>query len=173
LHLLLLELPHQNGDTRCADALGTAIMTINEITDKDCRVILARGSIGRLGCSLNDQPYVVPIYFAYEPDYIYALSTVGQKIDWMRKNPKVCIEVDELAHQDEWVSVIANGTYEELAGPPDSAEQIHARKLLEKQHRWWLNALAERRAKVNDLVIEPLFFRIHADSMTGLRATAN
>jgi nitroimidazol reductase NimA-like FMN-containing flavoprotein (pyridoxamine 5'-phosphate oxidase superfamily) len=148
-------------------------MMISEIPEKECRAILARGSIGRLGCSLYDQPYVVPIYFAYERDYIYILSTVGQKIDWMRQNPKVCIQVDEISNQSEWVSVIANGTYEELPGPADSPERTHARRLLEKQHGWWLNALAERRAKVDDLLIDPLFFRIHADSMTGLRATAN
>ena len=148
-------------------------MMINEITDKECRAILSRGSIGRLGCALDNQPYVVPIYFAYEPDFIYVLSTVGQKIDWMRQNPKVCIQVDEIANQSEWVSVTLNGAYEEVPGPADSAERTHARKLLEKQHRWWLNALAERRAKVDDLLIDPLFFRIHADSMTGLRAMAD
>lgn len=148
-------------------------MIINQIAEKECRAILARASIGRLGCSLNDQPYVVPIYFAYEADYIYALSTVGQKIDWMRANPKVCMQVDEIASQSQWVSVIVSGTYQELPGPEDSPERNHARKLLEKQHNWWVNALAERRATVDDLFIEPLFFRIHVVSMTGLRATAN
>jgi|HubBroStandDraft_6_1064221.scaffolds.fasta_scaffold1665182_1 nitroimidazol reductase NimA-like FMN-containing flavoprotein (pyridoxamine 5'-phosphate oxidase superfamily) len=28
---------------------------------------------GRLGCSAYNQPYVVPIYFAYKPGYIYVL----------------------------------------------------------------------------------------------------
>jgi len=146
-------------------------MTINEIAENDCRMILGRGSLGRLGCALNDQPYIVPIYFAYEPDFFYVLSTVGQKIHWMRENPKVCIQVDEIEDQSRWASVIANGTYEELPEPADSPERTHARKLLEKQHHWWLNAIAERRAKVDDLLIDPIFFRIHIDSMTGLRAS--
>ena len=147
-------------------------MMINELSEKECLAIVARSSIGRLGCSLNNEPYVVPIYFAYDEDYIYVLSTVGQKIDWMRQNPKVCIQVDEIANHSEWVSVIATGTYEELPGPADGPERTHARRLLEKQHYWWLNALAERRAKVDDLLIDPLFFRIFVGSMTGLRATA-
>ena len=147
-------------------------MMINELSEKECLAIVARSSIGRLGCSLNNEPYVVPIYFAYYEDYIYVLSTVGQKIDWMRQNPKVCIQVDEIANHSEWVSVIATGTYEELPGPADGPERTHARRLLEKQHYWWLNALAERRAKVDDLLIDPLFFRIFVGSMTGLRATA-
>jgi nitroimidazol reductase NimA-like FMN-containing flavoprotein (pyridoxamine 5'-phosphate oxidase superfamily) len=146
-------------------------MIINEMTEKECRAVLSRGSFGRIGCCLDNQPYVVPIYFAYEPDYIYVLSTLGQKIEWMRANPKVCIQVDEIESQSQWVSVIANGIYEELPEPKFSTERAHARSLLQKQHLWWLNALAERQTKPNAVLIEPLFFRIHTDSMTGLHAT--
>ena len=32
---------------------------------------LQRVSIGRLACSLNDQPYVVPVAFSYEPGCLY------------------------------------------------------------------------------------------------------
>jgi len=145
---------------------------INEISNQDCRAVLTRSSIGRLGCALDNQPYVVPIYFAYEADYVYILSTFGQKIEWMRANPKVCIQVDEIANQSQWVSVIANGIFEELPEPQYSTERAHARSLLQKRHNWWLNALAERQTKLNDVLIEPLFFRIHTDSMSGLRATA-
>ena len=49
-------------------------MVINEMTEKEAGAFLANASLGRLGCSLNNQPYVVPIYFVYEPDYIYVLS---------------------------------------------------------------------------------------------------
>ena len=52
---------------------------INEMTQKECRELLARSRVGRLGCSRDNQPYVVPIYFAYEADYIYAFATLGQK----------------------------------------------------------------------------------------------
>lgn len=145
-------------------------MTISEIAERECRAVLARGSIGRLGCSFNSQPYVVPVYFAFEGDFIYVFSTFGQKIEWMRSNPKVCVQVDEITDQSAWVSVIANGLYEELPEQQRSAERAHAREVLEKQHRWWLNALAERRAKVNDLLIDPLFFRVRIDSVTGIRA---
>jgi len=147
-------------------------MVITEMTEKDCRAALARGAMGRLGCSLDDQPYVMPIYFAYEPDYIYVHSTLGKKIEWMRANPKVCMQFDEIQGPSDWLSVIANGTYEELPEPQFSIERAHARKLLEKQHHWWLNALAERRTKSNDLSIEPVFFRIRTHSMSGLRASS-
>jgi hypothetical protein len=143
-------------------------MIINDMTSEECQSLLARASIARLGCSLQDQPYVLPVYFVYEPDYIYVFSTLGKKIEWMRENPKVCVEVDEITSESQWVSVIANGQYQELPVPRYQYEYEHAQKLFAARHRWWLNALAERRMRVRDHEIEPLFFRIRIESMTGL-----
>lgn len=149
-------------------------MVVQEMSEEECRGVLEHASMGKLGCSLNNQPYVVPVYLAYEPGYIYVFSTVGQKIEWMRANPKVCIEIDEITKETQWVSVVANGRYQELLEPKYAAERAHARELLEKRHYWWMNALAERHLKTTkELLIAPLFFRVHIDSMTGLSALAN
>ena len=91
-----------------------------------------------------------------------------KKYIWMRANPKVCIEIDEITNRSRWVSVIAYGLYQELPEPQFEAERAHARKLLERYSRWWLTSLAGRRAKTRDDFIEPLFFRVHVDSLTGL-----
>jgi uncharacterized protein len=39
---------------------------------------------------------VVPIHFSFDPgnDCVYAFFAVGQKVKWMRENPKVCLEVE-------------------------------------------------------------------------------
>jgi uncharacterized protein len=147
-------------------------MIINPMAEEECRTFLTSASLGRLGCSREDQPYVLPIYFAYEPEFIYALSTFGQKNEWMRTNPKVCLEVDEVVSQSEWTSVIATGRYQELPEPRFTAEREHARALLGKRQLWWQNALGERQIKLGDHAIAPLFFRIHVDSISGLRATS-
>ncbi len=145
-------------------------MVIAEMTEKECRDLLARNSIGRLGCAQDNQPYVVPIYLAYDIDYFYVLSTLGQKIEWMRANPNVCVQMDEITGESQWSSVIVNGTYEELREPQFTDELAHARKLLEKRHRWWQNPLAERQLRTGDELIAPIVFRIKINSMTGLRA---
>jgi len=144
-------------------------MRIDELNETECREILSRSSSARLGCSQNDQPYVVPVGIAYEADYIYVFATPGKKIKWMRANPKVCVQVDEISNQSDWVSVIANGEYEELPEPQFTNERNHARDLFQKRHHWWLNALAQRRIRMRDEEITPLFFRIHVNSVTGLR----
>ncbi len=145
-------------------------MMINEMTQEECRAFLKSASLGRLACSFDNQPYVVPIYFVYEADYIYGLSTFGQKTEWMRTNPKVCLQVDEITSRSQWASVIANGLYQELPEPQYTAEREHARALLGKRYRWWENALAERELRLGNDSITTLFFRIHIDSTTGLRA---
>jgi nitroimidazol reductase NimA-like FMN-containing flavoprotein (pyridoxamine 5'-phosphate oxidase superfamily) len=146
-------------------------MEINEMTGEECSAFLERASLGRLGCSYENQPYVVPIHFAYDSGYLYVFSTFGQKVKWMRANPKVCVQTDQIENQGEWISVIVNGQYEELPEPQYTTERKHLSSLLAKRSHWWLNALAERQTRVGDKLIEPLFFRVRIQSMAGLRAT--
>jgi uncharacterized protein len=146
-------------------------MEINPMTSEERSAFLERTSLGRLGCSYEDQAYVVPIHFAYDCGYLYVFSTFGQKVRWMRTNPKVCVQTDQIENQGEWLSVIVNGQYEELPEPQYTAERKHARSLLARHSHWWLNALGERQLRVGDKSIEPLFFRIRIQSMSGLRAT--
>lgn len=68
-------------------------MRIVPASDQECQELLERVSFGRLACALDNQPYVVPVAFAYEPGSIYVFSTAGKKIEWMRQNPKVCLQV--------------------------------------------------------------------------------
>ncbi|MGD0963888.1 MAG: pyridoxamine 5'-phosphate oxidase family protein [Candidatus Acidiferrales bacterium] len=145
-------------------------MTVCEMTQEECGEFLANASVGRLGCALDNQPYVLPIYFAHEAEYIYVFSTFGQKAKWMRENPKVCVQVDEISSPSQWMSVIATGHYQELPEPEFTAERDHARRLLGKRYQWWLNALAERQLRLGDDAATPLFFRIHVALITGLRA---
>jgi len=147
-------------------------MVIREMTRDECRALLSRASKGRLACSQDNQPYIVPIFLAYEPDFIYVFSTFGQKVKWMRLNPKVCVQVDEIQDKSQWSSVVVYGHYQELREPQYSEECKHARELLQKRHAWWLNAAAERQLKVRGQLITPLYFRIHVDSVTGLSSTS-
>jgi len=146
-------------------------MEINEMTVEECNAFLEHASLGRLGCSYENQPYVIPIHFAYDSGYLYVFSTPGQKVKWMRANPKVCVQTDQIENQGEWISVVVFGEYEELLEPQYSVERKHASSLLAKRYHWWLNALGERQMRAGDKSIESLFFRVRIHSMSGLRAT--
>ena len=76
--------------------------------------LLQRHHVGRLACTANDRPYVVPINYAYDGGYVYACSALGRKIEMMREQPLVCFQVDEVDGPADWRSVVAEGVYEEL-----------------------------------------------------------
>lgn len=40
-------------------------MVIREMSREECLGVLARGRLARLACARANQPYVVPVYFAY------------------------------------------------------------------------------------------------------------
>jgi uncharacterized protein len=148
-------------------------MFIREMTEDECRNALARVSFGRLACARDNQPYIVPIYFAYDGRHAYAFSIAGQKIDWMRSNPLICLEVDERKSRDEWMSVVVFGRYQEL---PDTTEfapdRAQAHHVLQEHAKWWDYATvpgAEWRRKTGPFT--PIFYRIHIDKMTGQKAT--
>jgi uncharacterized protein len=91
-------------------------MRIREMNRTECARVLASAPVARLACARENQPYVVPVSLAYDEasGCLYGFTTVGQKLEWMRANPLVCVEVDEVTSRDSWVSVIAMGRYEEL-----------------------------------------------------------
>jgi uncharacterized protein len=146
-------------------------MRIIPTSQKECGELLERVSVGRLACCLDDQPYVVPVAFSYEPERIYMFSTFGKKIQWMRQNPKVCLQADEVGGRSNWMSVIVTGTYVELTELLLASEREHARERLGNYSQWWRTPLAERREQTGDLAIEPVFFRVDIQSMSGLRAS--
>jgi nitroimidazol reductase NimA-like FMN-containing flavoprotein (pyridoxamine 5'-phosphate oxidase superfamily) len=68
------------------DVIGSALI---------CRVAMCDG----------DTPYVVPLCFAYDGARLYLHSApAGRKIDVLRRNPKVCFEMEsscELVHSEK------------------------------------------------------------------------
>jgi nitroimidazol reductase NimA-like FMN-containing flavoprotein (pyridoxamine 5'-phosphate oxidase superfamily) len=146
-------------------------MVIREMNAQECRALLARLGTGRLGCSRNKQPYVVPIYFAFQPDHLYVFSTVGQKIEWMRENPLVCVEVDEVLYHNHWASVVVLGRFEELTDETEYGEaRRQAQAVFEKRAMWWQNGYAASQSRGRPKPAEPVFFCIHIEEISGHKA---
>lgn len=146
-------------------------MLIGEMSVAECHRMLKKMSFGRLACARDHQPYVIPIYFALDESYIYAFSTLGRKIEWMRKNPLVCIEVDDVQHQSDWTSVVVFGHYEELPDTPEwKHERNRALELLQERTMWWLPAYVPSTYNGKRHSSTPVFYRIRIESITGYRA---
>ena len=147
-------------------------MLIHTLNPVECREILARITLGRLACSHAGQPYIVPVHFSFdgERDCLYAFSAVGQKIDWMRENPKVCVEVEEILDKDNWTTVLVFGRYEEVG---DSAEEAESRRRawegFQQRPEWWFPAAAKVPSSRERHAI--VVYRVQIDRVTGRRAS--
>ena len=89
---------------------------IGLLSEAEIDAILARHRIGRLGCTANDRPYVVPINYFYDGTSIFAYSAPGRKVEVMREQPLVAFQVDEIESESSWRSVMVEGVYQELCG---------------------------------------------------------
>jgi uncharacterized protein len=148
-------------------------MLIHDLTADDCAGILTRTHVGHLACAKDGQPYIVPIHFSFDADQrcVYSVATVGQKIEWMRANPRVCLEVEDIADKDHWQTVVLSGTYNELGDAPGDAEaRRRCHSLFEQRPEWWLPATAQRPPRELRAVV---LYRIRIDRMSGRRAARN
>ena len=145
-------------------------MLIHELNPDECAEVLSKNHLGRLGCSRYDQPYIVPIYFSFdaERNCLYAFSTIGQKIAWMRENPKVCLEADDIGDMSHWTTVLVIGRYEEIQRTPEESEaRNRATQLFQQRREWWFPGAAKLdSAEHPDVVV----YRIQIDRLTGRRA---
>ncbi len=89
-------------------------MLIQEVAKEQCEELIGEVGFWRLACTFEGQPYIVPLYLAYAPGELYGFATMGQKIDWMRANPQVCVETDNVHSQTDWWSVVVQGRFEEF-----------------------------------------------------------
>lgn len=146
-------------------------MRITEMNGPECRELLARQGLGRLGCARENQPYIVPIYFAAEADCLYGFATLGRKIEWMRLNPLVCVQADEIRSPSEWKSVVVLGRYEELSDDAGHQQsRRHAIGFLARRASWWEGAYASDQVRQHSGDPAPVVFCVHIAEITGHRA---
>ncbi|NJM53630.1 MAG: pyridoxamine 5'-phosphate oxidase family protein [Blastocatellia bacterium] len=125
---------------------------------------MLNSNFGRIACSQNNQPYIVPFNFVFDgKEHLYAFSTLGQKIIWMRENPLVCIETEKIGSEDNWTTVILFGKYQELS---EKLEKDFAYELLANRPKWWKPAYlaGTHREEIEE---KPVYFRVSIEKMSG------
>ncbi|HVS86243.1 MAG TPA: pyridoxamine 5'-phosphate oxidase family protein [Gaiellaceae bacterium] len=134
---------------------------MRDLSPAEIDAFLRGQRIARIGCHGGGETYVVPVIYAYDEDAMYVVTTEGKKIDLMRANPSVCVEVDEYDTDGKgsWRSVIAQGTYEELEG--DAV--LSALQLLRNAFQRVSGRAAAPRERPADMVV----FRIALGETTG------
>jgi len=143
-------------------------MLIQDMTRDMSVDLLKRAHVGRLGCAQGAQPYVIPISFAYHGDFIYSFGTIGKKIEWMRANPLVCVEADEIISRHEWQTVVIFGRYQELPDTPEfGGPRVVAHDLLAKTAMWWEPGYVKTLHQGEERPLQPIYFRISISKISG------
>jgi len=140
---------------------------LGELSEREVDKVLYGEQLGRIGCHADGVTYVVPVSYVYDGTHIYALSGEGMKVRMMRKNPKVCFEVEHVERWYHWRTAIVWGTFEELRD--EEAERayhlLHTRltPLVEFESR----ASSETLPGVSGGPTQFVMYRINVEQRTG------
>ena len=149
-----------------------------EITDPDeLHRILDEALVLHLGMVDDGRPYVVPLNFAREGDELWLhCASEGRKLDCLRRQPSVCVEVERLIQitsgptacgtwTSHFESVIGFGTATVLS---DDEHKVHAMQTIMCKYSgkqdWEFSP--ETLAKI-------VIVRVNLESLTGKRAPAS
>ena len=136
------------------------------LNNDEARHLFQAARVGRLGCIVNGEPYVVPVSYHLEGDSLYSHSLAGLKITGLRENPSACVQVDEIESDLHWRSAIAFGKYEEITKPNERADILN--KLL---HKFPMLTPVESAIAVDGSPSEVIVFRIRIERLTGVSET--
>ena len=136
-------------------------MNIGKLGNTDALAILREGTLGRLGCIASGWPYVVPVNYFFDGKDIYVHTLPGKKLDALRSNPRVCLQVDKIKDPYNWRSVIAYGTFEEISAE-ETRENILTRMYSRLPHMTPVESRLVEGAKGT------VVFRIKVEEVTGM-----
>jgi nitroimidazol reductase NimA-like FMN-containing flavoprotein (pyridoxamine 5'-phosphate oxidase superfamily) len=144
------------------------MLKIEQMAQGEIVALLLRSTYGHLGCSRDDNPYVVPMNYAFDTQFIYFFTTEGTKTEYIAANQRVCFQVEELTNTQRWRSVMVTGRAERLSAP---AETERAMSIMVERNPTLTPALSVTEigawTRLNHIVI----YRIRPDAFYG-RKTA-
>ena len=133
---------------------------IAELSEAEIDALLTRQRIGRIGATSVGHVQITPIIYGYDGDAIFGHSRFGRKIQYMRGNPEVCFEVEEIVDPTTWRVVEITGSYEELTDP---VERDRAMRLILAQAGGGPESSAVQVERGADLVL----YRIRIQKRSG------
>lgn len=141
--------------------------TDKEISDRKIIDTIIRSClVCRVGFSLNDQPYIVPMNFGYDGQNLYFHTALeGRKIEMVDANNHVCFEFDtdvQIVHDDtvacKWTcrykSVIGFGQMCELKSEPERISGLNQIMLQYSGRSWDFDRNILSKARIWKLNIE-------------------
>lgn len=141
------------------------MIEVLEMPNEEVDALIGRVGYGHLACAWQDQPYIVPINYAYEKHSIYVYTTAGLKTEILKHNPLVCLQVEEVREDGTWQSVVITGEAEPIE---DKVEREAAVDIIRSSNPGLMPALAIK--WTNNWIREnkEVVYRIKVLTATGL-----
>ena len=144
------------------------MLKIEEMAQGESVALLARNSYGHLACARDNRPYVVPMNYAFDGQFIYFFTTEGTKTEIMDANHEVCFQAEEVTDPARWRSVMATGRAERLSRPEDVER---AMQLVTEHNPTLTPALNETKIGAWTRLNKVVIYRLRPDAVYG-RKTA-
>ena len=144
------------------------MLKVEDMSPAEMHALLQRESFGHLGCSRDGRPYVVPMHYAYDGKELYFFTTEGMKTQFIRSNPQVCLQVEEITDSANWRSVMVVGEAVELTAAP---EMQRAMKLITERNPSLTPAISSTQVDSLGRAVEIAIYRIAPEIIDG-RQTA-
>ena len=143
-----------------------------ELNETQINNVLTSQVFGNLACSNTRYPYIVPLTYLFDGNFIYCQSVEGKKLDIMRKNPNVCFQVNLVIDMNNWQSVIIYGQFEELLeNKAEDARELLFSRILPLMTKSAIHQYQHEKEPGTDLPddnrIKPVMFKIRINEKTG------
>jgi nitroimidazol reductase NimA-like FMN-containing flavoprotein (pyridoxamine 5'-phosphate oxidase superfamily) len=102
------------------------MIEVRELSEQEIEQFVQQNNYGHLALCDGGQPYVVPIHYAASEDYVYIYTTEGKKTAIVKRNPRVCLQIEDVRNNQDWVSVVVYGEAMQLRDEVERAEAIKA-----------------------------------------------
>jgi nitroimidazol reductase NimA-like FMN-containing flavoprotein (pyridoxamine 5'-phosphate oxidase superfamily) len=147
-------------------------MMIHEMPESACIALVTAERLARMACAKDNIPYLVPLHYAYSAHRLYGFSLPGKKLDILRANPRVCLEIDDYTSKRRWRSVIVDALFHELPDVDGEDGEIrHAWSLLQHHTDWWEPGAMKPEPQTLHDRPSHIFFALEIIAMSGREAT--
>jgi nitroimidazol reductase NimA-like FMN-containing flavoprotein (pyridoxamine 5'-phosphate oxidase superfamily) len=147
-----------------------------EIKNKETiQWVLKKAQVCRIAFCDNNKPYIVPMNFGFDDNYLYLHSAPeGQKINILSKNRNICFEVDiknELVKSEiacdwgmKYYSVIGYGKVDFIDDIEEKKKVLDI--IIEKYNENDLESIEYSKSSLNKVAI----FRVEIEEITGKKS---
>jgi len=131
--------------------------------------IIRSCQVCRVGLVDGSEPYIVPMSFGYDGEcFSFHCAPAGRKLDLLRRNPRVCVELDEVVRMVEAENACGWSMHYRSVMGAGVAEIIEGAEAKRAGLTVIMNQYTDREPPFTAAAVERVcVFRVRPDSLTG------